>query len=817
MRILAFLLLLLLAFPDAVCFADASQKVVRATRVATPPVIDGAVTEPQWREASPILDFTQAEPVQGTQPTEMTSVRILYDDRAIYVGVICYDTRPGAIARQLSRRDRATEADRFTVLLDSYFDRKSAFVFTTNVSGVQTDGILSQEGKVYDVSWDAVWDVRTRIYQDGWSAEFEIPYSALRFSVRPDSGYQWGINFRRYISRKKEIDEWVMVPRGDPYEISKWGTLMGITEIKPPLHLAFTPYVAGSTTFQTATQVQAASSATDVRAGLDIKYGVARNYTLDATINPDFGQVEVDQAVLNLTVFETLYPEKRPFFVEGSQQFFTFGSSYDKTPVSLFFSRRIGKAPSGLYSVSAPPGGTVAENPQQTTILSAAKLSGRSASGFSVGALTAVTDEEHAVVEDSLGSRASVQTEPRASYSVLRLRQEFEGGSWLGGMGTLAAHDRQSPSLSGGLDWNLRVFEGTHTLDGYLAAAHAGSGEGEQNGAAGRLLFSRIASEHWFYVGSYDFYTRHFNINDIGFFSRPHDQGGYGQVLYRQYAPEGSFYRYGLSFVPEMRWNWDGVLTMAQGTADAYGDFTNFWRLQVIVTEKRPAYDDAERGLIGTYLRPAAHSLSASVTTDERQSLVGSLLLGGELDAKDKVSGYSLLRLTWRPVSWVEMNPSLLYLVTRREETSVVAGGVVATVPVDGTPRSLFADRDLNEIDLSVRGTVTFTRTLSLQFFLQVLMARGAHTNYRALIGGEEFETAIGPVPDYDFNQGIFNANVLLRWEYMPGSSLFLVWTQSRNGDSGVYSTGFGDRFHEVFTLPHEDVLFLKVSYWLPL
>jgi hypothetical protein len=205
------------------------------------------------------------------------------------------------------------------------------------------------------------------------------------------------------------------------------------------------------------------------------------------------------------------------------------------------------------------------------------------------------------------------------------------------------------------------------------------------------------------------------------------------------------------------------------------------------------------------------------VTTDERQSLVGSLLLGGELDAKDKVGGYSLLRLIWRPVSWVEMNPSLLYLVTRREETSVVSGGVVATVPVGGSSRSLFADRDLNEIDLSLRGTVTFTRTLSLQFFLQVLMARGAYTNYRALVGSDEFERAIGPVPDYDFNQGIFNANVLLRWEYMPGSSLFLVWTQSRNGDSGVYSTGFGDRFHEVFALPHEDVLFLKVSYWLPL
>jgi hypothetical protein len=206
-----------------------------------------------------------------------------------------------------------------------------------------------------------------------------------------------------------------------------------------------------------------------------------------------------------------------------------------------------------------------------------------------------------------------------------------------------------------------------------------------------------------------------------------------------------------------------------------------------------------------------------AVTSDERQSVVGLLQAGAELDEKGKRSLYGSLALTWRPVSWMELNPTILSLITQQEETAVISGGEVATVPVGGSVYSLFADRNLDETDLGLRGTVTFTRKLSLQFFFQVLIARGDHQNYRALIPDGGFDPAIGSVPSYDFNQGIFNANVLLRWEYLPGSSLYLVWTQERYGDSGMYETSFRDRFGEIFALPHDDVLFLKVSYWLPL
>lgn len=806
MRKSVFRTFLLLVLAAQFLAAELPRKIIRATRTDAPPVLDGAVTDPQWKTTSAILDFTQAEPVEGGRPTELTSVRVLYDDRAIYVGVICYDSHPEGIVRQLSRRDRTTEADRFTVMIDSYFDRKSAFVFTTNVSGVQSDGVLSQEGKVYDVTWDAVWEVKTEVYADGWSAEYAIPFNALRFSE--NSRYLWGINFRRYISRKQEVEDWVMVPRTDPYEIPRWGTLEGIVGISPPINLTLLPYASASSTIES----PGSRTTNRFRFGGDIKYGLERNFTLDATINPDFGQVEVDQSVLNLTVFETLYPEKRPFFVEGAQ-FFTFGSSYDDTPLPLFFSRRIGKQPS-LPADS----GTVIDNPLQTTILGAAKFSGRSSSGFSFGALSALTDEEQATIRDASGREFTVRTEPRASYSVLRLRQDLEGGSWLGGIATIVGRESLRPAVSGGIDWNIHFANGTHSLDGYLAGANSWSGDAERSGGAGRILLSRIAGSRWSYLASYDFYSRNFQINDMGFFARPHDQGGYTQLLYRMLTPAGPFLRYGASLVPEARWNWNGVLTSAQGQMSAFGTFLNFWTVQLTFDYKFPAYDDQERGILGIYRRPGSVGASVQVITDQRENVVLTLSASGARDQKEK-SEFSLSgSLTWRPSSWIELTPSALYLHVQREQAAAILYGSVGSVEVGGMKYTVFGDRDLDETDLNLRGILTFTRTLSLQFYTQLLIARGGYQNYRRLIGSESFATdGISPV-NYDFNQAVFRANVLMRWEYMPGSTIYLVWTQSRFGDSGVYATDFGERFSEVFrSLPHDDVVFVKVSYWLPL
>ena len=800
----------LLILAATIAAAGEAAKSIRATRVERPPEIDGALTEPEWQTAHPVLDFTQFDPVEGAPPTELTSVRILYDDHALYIGAICYDSRPELIVRQLSRRDRSTEADRFALMIDSYADRQSAFFFSVNVSGVQSDGIMTQAGILYDNTWDEVWQVETHEYLDGWSTEFRIPFNAIRFSTDDPGETEWGINFRRVIARKRETVEWVMVPRSEQLQIPFWGTLTGLERLKPSMHLDIVPYASGSLLQWSPESGHESGQEAEVHAGVDAKYGLSRSYTLDATINPDFGQVEVDQAVLNLTVFETLYPEKRPFFVEGAQ-FFNFGSSFDNTPMSLFFSRRIGRAPTG----TAPPGMPIVEEPTVTSILGAAKLSGRSASGLAVGALAAVTDREFATVRDSSGADVRIRTEPRASYNTVRVRQDYSDGTWFGGMATLSAKEGSQPALSGGVDWSYRFGDNVHALEGYLAGARPGSGS--RTGTAGRLLFSRISAEHWLYAGSYSFASRSFDPNDIGFFARPHDQGGYAQLVYRENYAMGIARRYAVSMVPEARWNWDGVLTLAQVELAPTMELQNFWRFGLSAVGSSPAYDDAEQGVIGLYRRPAAGRATLSVASDQRQWVSGSVAAAYDGDALRKRGFLTLLQMSVRPAAWVELNPSIYYQYIRREETGVFVGGGIATV-TDGTGTySLFGDRDLDQLDLGLRGIVTFSRTLSLQMYLQALVARAAYADYRALVGPEEFRPATVASGTYDFNYLDFNANVLLRWEYLPGSTIYLVWTQSRENIANDAAPTLGDRLGDIPSVPHDDVFLAKISYWFSL
>jgi hypothetical protein len=813
----SFLVLLLLSIDFS--FAGTPPKTVTAVRTEVAPVCDGQLDEPQWQSAPAVLDFTQFDPSEGALPTELTSVRLLYNDHALYVGVICYDAKPDQIVKQLTRRDRSSEADRFTVMIDSYFDRKTALVFSANVSGVQTDGILSQDGNVYDVTWDAVWSVATRHFLDGWSAEFEIPYNALRFAAREDGVYEWGINFRRYISRKKETDEWVMVPRKEMLQISRWGTLQGISSITPPLHLDLLPYASTSGTYRSQGLIPGKSPAYDARMGMDLKYGLARNFTLDAAIYPDFGQVEVDQAVLNLTVFETFFLEKRPFFVEGSQ-IFAFGTSIDKTSMPLFFSRRIGKPPSGAGYVLTPAGGMIEENPLVTNILGAAKVTGRTNNGFSLGAISAATREENAVVKNGTGATSTVLTEPRGLYNAVRVKQDFGGTSWVGGMLTAVGHETMVPALSGGVDWNLRFDNGGYTFDGYIAGARS-SRAIDRDGLASRLLFSRIAGEHWLYVASADLATRYYNPNDIGYFARPHDRGGYLQALYRENFAEGIFRRYSFSVVPEARWNWDGIATFGGMEAIASAEYKNFWRSSIDYRHTFPVYEDGERGIIGLRRMPASDAVELSVTSDERKDVTATVTACFESDQLQKTSFTGSMSLTVRPASWVELTPTVYMQSTRKELAWVFGSSPIVDPAVAPAPFSLFGDRDLDEVDTGLRGIMTFSRTFSVQWFVQVLLARGQYSNYqRAATSTTMVPYSYASNPAYasrDFNESTLNANLLLRWEYMPGSTFYLVWTQARYGDSGIYQQRFGERFNSTFALPMENVLMAKVSYLLPL
>jgi hypothetical protein len=813
----AYLLAALTAWAG-VAAAGASPKSVTAIRVTTPPVIDGILSDSIWRYTKPIRDFTQYDPQEGYAPTESTLVYLVYDDRALYVGVWCNDSNAKGIVGQLTRRDRTSEADRFTVMIDSYEDHQTGFVFSTNVSGVKTDGVLTQDGTVYDVTWDAVWQVAVARSKRGWSAEFAIPFNALRFATTPDGIYRWGVNFQRYISRKKETDSWVMVPRAERIQIAKWGQLKGLRNIKPPLHLEIQPYVSGTSIMESSGRLVGTPTTNKARAGADIKYGISRNFTFDATIHPDFGQVEVDEAVLNLTVFEPYFPEKRPFFLEGAQMF-AFGSSIDNTSMPLFFSRRIGRTPSGSYALDGS-GETVLENPQITNVLGAAKLTGRTSSGLTIATLGAATDRQTATISDSNGVRSTLETEPKAAYGVLRIRQDLNSTSFIGIMGTAAAHDGRMPGLSAGADWNYRFAQGAMTFDGYITGSRT-SATADRDGTAGRLLLSRISAEHWLYILSADYASLHYDPNDLGYFARPHDRGGYAQLIYHEDFASSPFLRYSFSVIPEARWNWDGARTFSQVEASFGCDLTNFWQLGLAVRLQPPSYEDAERGIIGLRRRPFAQETELRVVSDTRALFSGSMAVTYGTDSRKKQSFSATVSLTLRPTSWAELVPFVYYQRTRRETAWLFPDGNIVDLAVSPKPFSVFGDRDVDQVDLACRAIVTFTRTLSLQGFAQVLIARGRYQNY-ARIGSSgdlvQFDFTGSPAyASHDFNETTLNANILLRWEFLPGSSFYLAWTQERAGYWALYEQSIGTSFRRTFALPQENVLLAKVTYWFSL
>jgi hypothetical protein len=385
-------------------------------------------------------------------------------------------------------------------------------------------------------------------------------------------------------------------------------------------------------------------------------------------------------------------------------------------------------------------------------------------------------------------------------------------------MFTLAARDRMHPAVSGGVDWNLRFLDGKFTADGYLAGARAYDGGAPQTGGAGRLLLLCVSAEHWFPALSYDFYTPDFSINDLGFFAQPHDHGGYFQLVYRENNATGMFRRYYFGAVPEIRWNWDeGVRTRTNLRFEAIGELRNFWHLDLVSARQWAAFDDKESGVLGLYRRPGSNTFTLSAISDERHVVSGSVLAGLTLGDGGERSTTVTTSLTVRPTSWMDLSPSVTYQRVTDAVTWLYPDGN-AIVPHS----SLFGTRNLEYLDISMRGIVTFTRTLSVQFFLQSFVYRGAYRDFCVLqpdgILDPFTESRYGTsIPSHDFNSVVFNANVLLRWEYLPGSTVYLVWTQGRYGDSGDYFTTLGRRLGDTWTLPRTDTFVLKANYWISL
>ena len=849
----------------------AAPPVVDARRVAERAIVlDGRLTEPSWGEAPAAGDWVQTMPDAGKPATERSEARVLHDEKAIYVGIRLYDAKPDSIQSQLAARDEDVYADWAYVAFDSYHDRRSAFAFGVNPRGVKRDLMISEDTEE-DPTWDAVWEVAVRTDSLGWVAEFRIPLSQLRFN-QPGEGeeHRWGVNFWRQIARREETAYWAPVPRNRSKLVSAFGDLRGLQGVSAPRRLELQPYSLASVTRAPGNPGDPPQGSNALSGGADVRYGLTSDLTLTATVNPDFGQVEADPAVVNTSGYPILFSEKRPFFLEGTEIFrFKLGNA------QLFNSRRIGRAPQREIQVT----GGFADAPATSTLLGAAKLSGKTAGGWSVGLLSALAGAESARVVDSLGVQRFEPVEPLTHYGVARVTRDLAGGNaTLGGVFTATNRRIDDDGLgflpaaayTGGVDSWRRFGGGNYQLSAALLGSRLeGSTEAlartqrafgrffqrpdashleydstrtSLTGYAAAVSLSKVAGGNWTWGVGGHAYSPGFEINDLGFL-RDTDVASQFFTLSRHNYQRGKIFRYWkANFNQWSDWSFGGERTATGASFDFNFQFHNLWGGTVGADRNLSALSvEALRGGPAVVM-PGESRLFLSVYSDRRRSVTGqayfSVSREDETDVR-RVLFYPTLSV--RPSKRVELGlqPSLNLWASEAE--------YMWTAVKDGVQHPLFGRVEQAIVTLTTRLSYVFSPTLGVQLYAspylfsrefsdysEAAKLRADHFRDRYRTFGEDelqWDEArslfMGHLDDDgrvdfafrdpSFTYGQFNLNAVLNWEYRPGSTLYVIWTQDRSDHYSSPPAGFGPDMERLFGAPGTNVLLLKLSYWLGL
>ena len=847
-----------------------SAPVVIAAPVIGDLEIDGQLDESAWTAATPVTSFTQRDPDPGAPATERTDVRILFDHAAVYVGARLFDST-GEVSSRLARRDSwLPGSDWFTVAFDSYHDHLTAFRFGLNPDGVRRDEKISA-GNDEDGSWDPVWTGAATRDARGWTAEMRIPLSQLRF--RREDTQVWGIQLVREIARNAEESWFAFVPKSERAVVARYGHLVGLSSLAPRGRLELLPYVVTRARYDTPAESDEVTFANPYRDGSeqstslggDLKYRLASNLTLDATINPDFGQVEADPAVVNLTAFETRFQERRPFFNEGAEIF-------DFNGTELFYSRRIGARPPG----NVPDDAVYDDMPERSTILAAAKLTGKT-HGWSVALLDGVTGRERASYIDADGLRGVAPVAPRSNYVVGRARREMRAGQTVvGGMITSVHRDLadsvlasrvRSRAFAGGADftheWNARKW----SLDGFLAgsliegtpavitdaqrssaryfqrpdATHLtlDSSATSLGGFAGRLRLRRPAGEHWRGDATVGTVSPGFETNDVGFQSRADEYAATATVQYVHEEPGRRLREWRLEGGPRASWNYDGDRIETRFNLEGRAELLNYWDGDFELNHALPALDDRlTRG--GPLVRsPARTNLQVSIESDDRNAVTldaGIDAWWGEAGSRTALE----LGIGLKPApNWnISVGPEW-----SREHTSsqFVASVIDPLASSTFGIRYVFADLEQTELSLATHANVTFSPTLSLEAYARPFIGSGTFDGLKELvrprayeftryaedgsIEGDDGEIVVDPdgtgpaeafeVDDETFTTRSLRGSAVLRWEWRPGSTLFLVWQQQRELEDASGDLRLRRDLRRLGRARPTNVFVLKATWWI--
>jgi hypothetical protein len=837
--------------------------------------VDGRLDEELWDRAAFSSDFTQRSPNPGAQPTERTEFAFVYTETALYIGARMYAEDPSQVRAILSRRDDGGDSERIIVNIDSYQNRRTYYSIAVTAAGSRLDWYTSEDDNDFrerDYSWNPVWSANAVIDSLGWTAEMEIPFSQLRFNE--GDTFAFGVNINRYIPSKSEDLYWVEIPRDEAGWPSWFGDLEGIQGIQTRRPVELVPYVTGAVTTTSSSLIEAGDPFSsrnefDGRAGADLKMGIGPSLTLDATFNPDFGQVEADPAEVNLSAFPTFFPERRPFFVEGKELLESEG---------LFYSRRIGARPRGGVDAD------YVDYPRNTTILAAGKVTGRTPGGLSVGALGAVTAEERARTYDSVtDSFGEARVQPSTVWAVASLNQEFGpeastvGVSATGVRRNLGTQDAllfemNREAYSGQADWDLRIAGGTYELRGLVAGSYiAGTAEAIQqvqefsshyfqrpdadyvdhdttrtslSGYRARLEFERESAVHWLWGVGVGAESPGFDINDAGRLRKADRIEGEAQLQFRETQPGPTFQDYSIQAEARSAWNYGWIRQPGEIELGARFTLLNFWSFGAEFDHRPRAQSDIlTRGgpSMGT---GRAYGVSADMNSDRRKLTTFHVNGGyswGELgDWRYEIDGS--IQFTPGGAFQLSLSPGYEREVESRQYVDVFDGGSAATFG----QRYVFAFIDYSEVKARLRVNYSFTPDISLEAYAEPFAASGSYSKYGELeatgsrylrtygTDGTTIEESSGPTPHEitvtdgddtfsfereDFRALSFRSNVVFRWEWRPNSTLFFVWQMNRGSEipfTRPDPVGPGDAWRSLGE-PGRSFLAIKASYWLPI
>ncbi|WP_394826512.1 DUF5916 domain-containing protein [Pendulispora albinea] len=850
------------ALASALVFADsidarAAAPNLGAVRVTEAPVLDGRLDDDAWRAVPGTDAFTQKFPNERSPPRERTIVRVAYDDTALYVAVDCQQ-RDGRITARLARRDVQVEADWVSVALGTAGDGVTAFEFTVNAAGVQTDMLRYRDTET-SLEWDENWEARTTISARGWQAEYRIPFKILRYAILPTQ--TWRFQVRRYTSERQETDEWAFIPRSGGGEVSRYGLLSGLRDLPRPSQIEARPFVLGRLVRQDAAVESDPSETTlSASAGADVKWHVTPRLTLDATIHPDFAQVEADQLTLNLTNYEVYYPEKRPFFLEGLDIF--------SLPYQLVYTRRIGHNPLSPFTpnlrTEAPFNEHVAGATTASSLLGAGKLVGKLDDHWSVGTLTALTGANHVDVASN-GTRTRRLLTPTTLYNAFRLTRAMGENASVGATVTLTgrAEDAGSYPLAvpsslpapvagtppparalgsiaqvlcphgaivvqggrcfndavvAGLDWRWRSANGDYVTDGQIYGSMLQNGPPRMAldgtlvrsgdiGAGALFYFGKEGGTHWLWDGALAYSSRKLDINDMGFAQRSNQAMFDGGLEFRELSPWGPLLESHLRLEAYIRQNTDFLDIGRDFQLKTWGRFANFWNAFSSIHYLPARYDDREVG-DGTALeRAGAIEHEFTLGTNPTKRIVGSLATTTDFVFNGfAISAKANVKLRVLPQFDVELIPNITH----------TAGEPRWAADDAATGAHVYGRLSASSVGAIVRAAYTFTPRLDLVSYGQFFRSSGHYGDLSMSVlppGGKVPLSSLvpftGPDPEADWKEWAVNTNVVLRWEYKLGSTLYLVYSRTQSPGVAVNSGETSGR------TPAVDLFMVKLTYWL--